>query len=57
MRQYGHTLLGTEPAHIMGGLLDHVCIRRNASFFGKVKFQTQPVYYSDHGDINLNWSM
>ena len=26
MRQYGYTLLRTEPTHTMGGLLDHVYI-------------------------------
>ena len=40
MRQYGYTLLRTEPTHIMGGLLEHVCIRNNANFFGKVILQT-----------------
>ena len=33
MRQYGYTLLETEPTHIMVGLLDHVYIRNNANFF------------------------
>ena len=33
MRQYGYTLLGTKPKHIIGGLLDHVCIRNNSNFF------------------------
>ena len=57
MRQYGYTLLGTEPTHIIGGLLDHDYIRNNANFFGKVTLQTQPVYYSDHDAIILNWSI
>ena len=57
MRQYGYTLSGTEPTHIMVGLLDHVYIRNNANLFGKVKLQTQPVYYSDHDAIILNWPM
>ena len=39
----------------MGGLLDHVYIRNNANFFGKAALQTQPVYYSDHDTIILNW--
>ena len=45
VRQYCYTLLGTEAAHIMGELLDHFCIRNNASFFGKAALQKQPVYY------------
>ena len=36
MRQYGYSLLGTEPTHIMGGLLGHVYVRNNANFYGKV---------------------
>ena len=40
----------------MGGLLDHVYIRNNANFFGTATPQTQPVYYSDHDTIILNWS-
>ena len=42
IRQYGYTLLGTEPTYIMGGLLNHV---------------TQPVFYLDHDAIVLNWSI
>ena len=57
MRQCGYTLLGTEPTHIMGGLLDHAYIRNNANFFGKVTLQIQPIYYSDHDDVILNWSI
>ena len=42
IRQYGYTLLGTEPTYIMDGLLNHM---------------TQPVYYLDHDPIVLNWSI
>ena len=57
MGQYGYTLLGTEPTHITGVLLDHVYIQNNANFFGKMALQTQPVYYSDHDIFILNWSV
>ena len=56
-RQYGYTLWGTEPTHIMGGLLDQAYIRNNANFFGKVTLQIPPVFYSDHDDVILNWSI
>ena len=56
MRQYGHTLSGTEPTNIMGGLLDHLYIQNNEKCFGKLTLQTQPVhYYPEHDAIILNW--
>ena len=38
MRQYGYTLLGTEPTNVMGGLLDHVYRRNNANFLTRSHF-------------------
>ena len=55
MRQHGYTLLGTEPTHKMGGTyndpLDHVYLRSNVNFFGKVAIQTYPDYFSDDDAI------
>ena len=56
-RHYGFTLLGNEPAHIMGGLLDHVYIRNNVNFFDKVTLENQPVCFSDQDAIILNRSI
>ena len=57
MRQNGYTLLGSEPTHIMGGLLDHVYIKNNSNLFDKLTLQIHPVYYSDHDAILLNFSV
>ena len=57
MRQYGYILLGIEPTHIMDGLLNHVYIRNNANILGKVRLQTQPVFYLAHGSITVNCSV
>ena len=56
LKQYDCTLLGTEPTHIMRGLLDHVYNRNNANVLGKVTLQAEPIYYSDHDAIILSWS-
>ena len=57
MRQYGYILLGSEPADIMDGLLDHVYIRNNANILGKVRLQTQSVFYLAHDSITVNCSI
>ena len=57
IKHQGYTLLGNEPTHIMGGLLDQVYVKNHVSYFDKINLVTKPVYYSDHDAIFLNWSI
>ena len=52
MSQY--QLLNQEPTHIIGSLLDHVYIRREAmQRFSLEIIQTISVYFSDHEAVKL----